>query len=272
MVSVAKGTQKDFGFAITAVSTSVGDDSFTVSATGGSGTGEVTYASDDDAVASVDNNGLVTIVAIGSATATITATKAADDNYNEATASYDLTVSVGPPLLIFDGTIDEQLYNVGIAVNFTLPGGTGGTAPLSYTLVPNGSIPAGLTFTPADRVLAGTPTMATSAAALTYTVTDGAEPSETAELIFMVSVDKGEQIGFGFANPAVSKSVGDDPFTVSTTGGSAPGWSLTHPTMTQLPVWLRTVVSLPSWRLGAPPSPLPKWPMTITTKPPPVTN
>ena len=64
----------------------VGDAAFTVTASGGSGTGAVTYASDNTEVASVINSGEVTIVAVGRTT--ITATKAADVDYNEATATY----------------------------------------------------------------------------------------------------------------------------------------------------------------------------------------
>lgn len=56
------------------------------------GDGSVTYESDKENVATVDaTTGKVTIV--GAGTATITATAAATPNYNEATASYKLTVT-----------------------------------------------------------------------------------------------------------------------------------------------------------------------------------
>ena len=66
------------------------DADFTAAASGGLGTGAVTYASGDTEIATVTNSGEVTILAIGRTT--ITATKAADLNYNDATASYVLTV------------------------------------------------------------------------------------------------------------------------------------------------------------------------------------
>ena len=50
----------------------------------------ITYASSDETVATVDESGVVTFVNAG--TTTITATAAATDDYNEATASYTLTV------------------------------------------------------------------------------------------------------------------------------------------------------------------------------------
>ena len=50
-----------------------------------------------------------------------------------------------------------------------LPAGIGGSAPLTYSLSP--ALPAGLTFDPATRTIAGTP-QAASEAVYTYTVTD----------------------------------------------------------------------------------------------------
>lgn len=57
------------------------------------GTGAVTYTSSDPSVATVDEFGLVTGIAGG--TATITVTKAADSLYDEASDSYALTVEQG---------------------------------------------------------------------------------------------------------------------------------------------------------------------------------
>lgn len=64
----------------------------TTEATGGEGSGAITYSSSDGTIASVSANGLVTANAIGSVT--ITATKASDATYSAATAS--ATVSVDP--------------------------------------------------------------------------------------------------------------------------------------------------------------------------------
>ena len=52
---------------------------------------------------------------------------------------------------------------------FALPAGTGGTAPLTYTLSPE--LPAGLSFDAATRTISGTP-QAEGAPVYTYTVTD----------------------------------------------------------------------------------------------------
>ena len=62
----------------------------------------------------------------------------------------------------------------------TLPAGSGGTAPLTYSIIdsdedPGAYEPLGLTFDPATRVLSGTPTMTTSTSGLesSYAATDG---------------------------------------------------------------------------------------------------
>ncbi len=74
---------------------------FTQAATGGESGGAVTYASDTPATATVNAaTGEVTIVAAG--TTNITATKAADANFNEASDVYVLTVAnAGTPVLTF---------------------------------------------------------------------------------------------------------------------------------------------------------------------------
>ena len=66
-----------------------GDGTFTLSATGGSGGGAVTFESSDPTIVSIAGT-TATIHKAG--TVTITATKATDSTYNEATASVSLTV------------------------------------------------------------------------------------------------------------------------------------------------------------------------------------
>ena len=91
-----------------------GPEPFTEIATGGTGTGTVTYGSRVPTVATVDaNSGEVTIVAVGATN--ITATKAADDNYNEATALYILTVTQTIPAELILGRVN------GINLNLLFP-------------------------------------------------------------------------------------------------------------------------------------------------------
>lgn len=68
---------------------------FTLTARGGQSTGAVTWETSDLAIASVDKNGTVTIEGVGEVT--ITATKAGDDTYAKAEATYFFTV-YGTPI------------------------------------------------------------------------------------------------------------------------------------------------------------------------------
>ena len=63
-------------------------------------------------------------------------------------------------------SIAAQNYLTGTAVNFTLPAATGGNGDITYTLT-GATLPAGLTFDAATRILSGTPTA--TRAMTTYT-------------------------------------------------------------------------------------------------------
>ena len=85
--------QDQIGFAITgqpAGTIYVDNNGFDLDTTGGTGSGNVTWKSSNDSIATVDNNGNVTIRSVGEVT--ITATKAGSDIYNETSASYPFTV------------------------------------------------------------------------------------------------------------------------------------------------------------------------------------
>ncbi len=69
-----------------------GDSPFTISTIGGSGAGNVSYVSSDPTILSISGP-TATIHKVG--TVTITATKAADTNYNEAKTTMSLTISYG---------------------------------------------------------------------------------------------------------------------------------------------------------------------------------
>ncbi len=86
-----KQPQTGFKFENAAVAKTYGNADFTVTATGAVTGSSVTYSSSNEAVATVDSTGKVTIV--GAGTAKIIATASATDDYAEATAEYTLTVS-----------------------------------------------------------------------------------------------------------------------------------------------------------------------------------
>ena len=68
-----------------------GNTPFSQTVQGDLGTGALTYSSNNPRIASVDNQGMVTI--LGAGTTQITASKVADSNYYGASASYTITVN-----------------------------------------------------------------------------------------------------------------------------------------------------------------------------------
>ena len=115
--------QSGFKFAEAEVNKTYGDEPFTKTVEGNIG-GTVTYTSDNPKVATVDNNGTVTVKGVGEAT--ITATVSRTDKYAETSASYKLIVErkpVVPPAadtteFVYDGnaktyTLEEnEAYTV----------------------------------------------------------------------------------------------------------------------------------------------------------------
>lgn len=93
-INITAKAAQTIAFTASSQAKTYGDAKFTSAAAlqGTGGSGAITYASDNTAVATVNSaTGEVTIAGVGSAN--IIATKAADDDYAEATATYGLTVS-----------------------------------------------------------------------------------------------------------------------------------------------------------------------------------
>ena len=116
---------------------------FTVKAEGGSGTGNVTYAvASGTDVISISGD-TVTILKAG--TATITATKAEDGDYNKATATLTVTVEKATPTVTPPQAVENLTFTGEAQALITAGTTTGGT--LVYSLEQNGeyteTIPTG---------------------------------------------------------------------------------------------------------------------------------
>ena len=90
ITATAKDKQTGFKFENSSVTKIYGDADFTLAATGAATGSTVTYESSNQNVATVDANGKVTIK--GAGTAAITAKASATKDYEQATATYTLTV------------------------------------------------------------------------------------------------------------------------------------------------------------------------------------
>jgi hypothetical protein len=129
-------------------------------------TSQVTWASSNSAVASINSTGRATGVAAG--TSTISAT--------QGSISGSTTLTVQPaPLTV--GTTSLPGGTLGIAYSATLTA-TGGTMPYTWSII-SGSLPTGLTLSPSSGSITGTPT-ATGTATFTVQAADSASQPVTA--------------------------------------------------------------------------------------------
>ena len=100
---------------------------------------------------------------------TTTLTYTVTDDNGASTATFTVRINAG---LTFVSAPSARIYTQNTAITpLTLPEATGGTAPLTYTLVGPRGVPEGLAFNPQTRTLSGTPS-AIDDTMLTYTVTD----------------------------------------------------------------------------------------------------
>lgn len=98
-----------------------GDESFILEITGGSGNGEVIYSCATNDVISISGNA-ATIV--GAGTVTITATKLGDENYNSATATYEINIAKAPAPSITYPTASDLIYGQNISDSILTGGST----------------------------------------------------------------------------------------------------------------------------------------------------
>ena len=82
-------------------------------------------------------------------------------------------------------TVSNQTIRVGVAVDITLPVGTGGDSPLAYSIA---NLPTGLSFNANTRKITGTPTTA-QVNTVTYTVTDVDGDTDSSTFTFTIAVD-----------------------------------------------------------------------------------
>ena len=118
LVSLISKEKTGLAYAITTVKKYVGDENFTNPLTNPHNL-VVSYTSSDETVATVDNNGEVTILAKG--TTTITASYPEDETYREGSAIYTLTVK--EPFPVEDGVFDfveagEEEFDYGSGIEF----------------------------------------------------------------------------------------------------------------------------------------------------------
>ena len=121
-------------------------------------------------------------VSLSNTTFTVTVT---DSGATPQTASstFSMTVTANVPVATLAVPVTQLTQGISFTA-FTPVTGTGGTAPLRYSIFPD--LPSGLTFSTSTGVVAGTPSVSSAAADHTVTVKDNLE--QTASKTFNLTV------------------------------------------------------------------------------------
>ena len=202
--AVAKGDQALSGFQYSASSVTYGSNSVpTVTAPSGAAT-TISYSATPATVCRVDpSTGALTLA--GAGTCVVTATAAGSDDYNEATASYTVTVQPTAALVLnLNAVAGDNTVNIAEkAAGFTIGGDTGSVGGVSVTVTVGSTE---LTATSADADPA------------TWSVSVPANASYITGTSVVVEVNA-SKIGFS-APSAITRSL-----TVDLTAPTAPGYT-----------------------------------------------
>ena len=194
--TLAEDNFQNLTFETAEVSKTADDEAFTIAATGAADGAVVTYSSSDESVATVDNNGKVTVLKAG--TVTSTATASATGEYVQTRAGYILNIA---KKLIPAPTIASKLYtgakltaDISDTQYYTVTKNEGGIQTGRYDVV--------LTLTDTDK----------------YEWTDSSDAEKT--LTFIISTASAPEIIF----PTASKLVyGQSLSEALLSGGSGDG-------------------------------------------------
>ena len=184
-------------------------------ASGGQSTGAISYSIDKDNVATVDNNGQVTIR--GAGTAIITARKAGDANYKSITSNYKLVVDkANQTRLKFVSDWIQTRYKENLTVT-QVPVGGQGTGKITYSVRYYENI---VTVNSSGVVTVHSPGVvaikARKAGDANY------NPSKTA--YYVLGILYGHQTGFNFAQSSITMTYAADATASNiATGGESSG-------------------------------------------------
>ena len=140
-------------------------------------------------------------------------------------ATVSRTIEVTVESLHLPDTPENVRFVIGDFRSFTLPAATGGVAPYTYTFAcDDESLPSGVGFAPATRVLAGVAGAAFDDSC-TYTVTDSSTPPATVSRTIEVTV---ESLALPETRDQLRFVIGDSrSFTLSAATGGEPPYTYT---------------------------------------------
>ena len=199
------------------ISKTVGDASFTLTAptVANSLPGSFTYTSATTSTATI-SGATVTLGSAGTTVITATFTPTDTTNYNNATISLTLTLSVAAPTFTLSSSSETRTVNTA-ATGFTI-NSTGG-AIASFTI---SATPAGMSFNTSTGALTGTPTTVASATAYTVTATNA---TGSTTQTFTLTVSRATQATLSITSLTTSTRAYpySQALSITTSGGSGSG-------------------------------------------------
>ena len=176
----------------------------------------VTYSASPSTVCTVDSStGALTIVGAGDCV--ITATAEATDNYNQATATFTVTVSAQTREVTLTAPTYTAPGSLKVGVRITSMSPSGGSGISGYSA---SGLPSGLSINSSTGVISGTPSAANSSTAnATVTVSDTSRNTATVSITFP-AVARGDQTLSGFRYSASSATIGSSAPTVTAPSGA----------------------------------------------------
>jgi hypothetical protein len=206
--------------------------------TGGGGTVPLSYGISPTLPAGLNFN-----TSTGRITGTATATHAASSftvtvtDANSQTAQNSFSLTVNPPAAASQSIASEALTQGHAATSFAPVTGSGGTSPLTYGISPG--LPNGLSLSPANGAITGTPTVTLAATGFTVTVTDANGSPATNS--FTLTVNAAVTATQSVASKGLTQNHVATSFT-PVTGGSGTG-SLSFGVSPPLPTGLSLATS-----------------------------
>jgi hypothetical protein len=214
-LTIGKATQN--GLSVTAPDSGTYGDALTMASSGGSGTGAVSYDTTGTAcsIPTTGSNVGKLVITSGTGTCSVTATKAADGNYNSATsAAHAVTISKADQATLSVATPDDGTY--GQKLTMTSSGGSG-----------TGAVSFAVTGTACEPVASGADagklaiTSGTGTCSITATKATDSNYKSATSAAHAVTIHKATQDGLSVTAP--DSGTYGDALTMASSGGSGTG-------------------------------------------------
>ncbi len=192
------------------------------SATGGSGTGAISFASTNSDVATISQDGIITAQSLG--TTTISAIKSGGDNYHDISGSYLLTITNTTPTVT--NLIPNQIASLGNLFTFPIPANTFNDANGDTLTISVSALPPSLTFDGINSITGIPATLGISTITITADDGNGAMVSTSFSLRvsddFIIVGNNPRNIVYGAASQNIIAQGGVSPTGAITFASSTP--------------------------------------------------